>query len=76
MWRPGRGSGPLADRAAHVLAAGVALAVALEVAQGVLVAGRTADALDAVAGSLGACLGLAAWSALRRARREGRGVDR
>jgi hypothetical protein len=67
VWRPGRGTGRLPRGALLIVAAAITLAIVLEVAQGVLVAGRTADALDAVAGSLGVGLAVAGWAALRRA---------
>jgi hypothetical protein len=67
VWRPGRGDGAF-PRAAPLLVVGAILvAAALEVAQGALVADRTPDVLDAVAGSLGVLLALGAWSVLRRA---------
>jgi VanZ family protein len=67
VWRPGRGDGAFPRTAPLLVAAAIAIAAALEVAQGTLVSDRSADILDAVAGSLGAAVALAGWAALRRA---------
>jgi hypothetical protein len=67
VWRPGRGDGAFPRAAPLLVASAIALTAALEVAQGTLVADRTADVLDAAAGSLGVLFAFAAWAALRRA---------
>jgi hypothetical protein len=66
VWRPGRvGGGPFPDVAARIVLSAVVVAIALELAQGAFTS-RTMDALDAIAGSLGALAGLGAWALLRR----------
>jgi hypothetical protein len=67
VWRPGRGDGLVPRAAPALVAVAIVVAAGLEVAQTTLVADRTADGLDAVAGSLGAALALVCWTALRRA---------
>ena len=69
VWRPGRRTnGPFPGAAPWIVGGAVAVAVALELAQGAFTS-RTMDAVDSIAGSLGALAALGAWTLLRRAAR-------
>jgi glycopeptide antibiotics resistance protein len=65
---PGSRRGAFPGAARWIVGGAIAAAVALELAQGAFTS-RTMDAVDAIAGSLGAVAALAAWTLLRRAAR-------
>lgn len=69
VWAPVRGRGRWPDMPGRVVAAVIGFSLCMELVQPLV--GRTADIADGVANALGAALGWALWSALRR-RLEGR----
>jgi hypothetical protein len=63
VWRPGRGGGVIAGDGLGVLIAAIVLGSTVEIAQHLV--HRDAEVLDAVADTVGAVLGFAAWGLIR-----------